>query len=295
MFAHAKPERKPGRRATIAAMEEYELGDVRLVRFVDGFITYETPAPTPAWCVPDYTPAAELVRLDFGAFALEVDGRRIVVDPWLVTDGARALPDAPEHAERLEAELRDAGFPPDSVDLVVFSHIEGVGWSVRPGDDGPVPMFPNARWVLGASGVAAWRDGTIEGAEDLQVLLDAGVVDQVATDARLSEHVTLRPTEGHTPGHAVVAVDTGDGPLALAGHLFLYPHQVADPSVSNDFDPARAETERRALLDELGASGGLLFGQLIGGRGGGRVVHDGDTYRLEPLPLEPIRLEPTGT
>ena len=51
------------------------------------------------------------------SFGLEVDGLRIVVDPWLVTDGARGLPDAAEHAERLATELGDAGFAPESVDL----------------------------------------------------------------------------------------------------------------------------------------------------------------------------------
>jgi glyoxylase-like metal-dependent hydrolase (beta-lactamase superfamily II) len=266
-------------------VEQHRLGDVRLVRIVDGSIDSPSEHPVPAWCVPDFAPSTSEVRLDFAAFAVEVGGRRLVVDPWLVTDGARDLPDAADHADRLAGALGAAGFAPETIDTVVLTHLDGIGWSIRPGPDGEgmVPMFPAARYLLARSGVAAWRDGSLAGAEGLSVLLDAGVVDEVDPDARLSDRVRLHPCEGHTVGHVAVRIDTGPGELVLAGHLFVLPGQVSDPSIPDDSDPVRAADERRALLRDLATDDGVLFAQLLGGRGGGTVVTAADGYALRPL------------
>jgi glyoxylase-like metal-dependent hydrolase (beta-lactamase superfamily II) len=269
-------------------VEELQFGDVRLVRIVDGIVDSPAQDPVPAWCVPDFAPSVDTVRLSFAAYAVEVDDRRLVVDPWLVADGARDLPDADVHAEQLADALRSTGFDPDTIDTVVLSHLDGIGWSIRPGDDGPVPMFPNARYLLGRSGVAAWSDGTLAGSEGFRFLLDAGVVDEVDLDAQLSDRIRLHPSEGHTIGHVAVRIDTRPGELVLAGHLFLFPSQVADPSIVQDVDPEQAADERRRLLAELAATDGVLFAQLLGGRGGGTVVASDDGSHalraLTPVP-----------
>jgi glyoxylase-like metal-dependent hydrolase (beta-lactamase superfamily II) len=271
-------------------VEEFAFGDVRLVRIVDGTIDSPAQEPVPTWCVPDFTPSTDTVRLSFAGYAVEVGDRKLVVDPWLVADGARELPDAADHADQLEAALAEAGFAPDSIDTVVLSHLDGIGWSIRPGPDGPIPTFPNARYLLGASGVAAWRDGTLGGSEGFRVLLDAGVVDEVDVDATLSDRIRLHPCEGHTDGHVAVRIDTRPGELALAGHLFLFPGQVADPDIVQDVDPAQAAAERRALLAELEDPGGVLFAQLLGGRGGGTVVPSADGgHELRALAPVPVR------
>jgi len=271
--------------AEVSPAVRYEWGRVRLTRFVDGWFTFEAPARQPDWSVPAYAPATDTARLDFAAYGLEVDGHRIIVDPWLVTDGARQAPGATAHGDRLQRELDDAGFAAASVDLVIFTHLDGIGWSVCPGADGPVPMFPHARHVLTRSGMDAWRSGVIDGVDELAVLVDAGLVDEVACDATVTPSVTLRPTEGHTAGHAVVQVRDPAGDLALAGHLVQLPSQVADPAEPTpglDAVPGQAAVERRVLLADLARTGGVLFGQILGGCGGGAVIADGAGYRLVP-------------
>jgi hypothetical protein len=62
------------------------------------------------------------------------------------------------------------------------------------------------------------------------------------------------------------------------------PLVVADPAPTPDLDadPVSAAAERRALLADLAARGGVLFGQILGGCGGGTVVADGPGFRLVP-------------
>jgi hypothetical protein len=65
---------------------------------------------------------------------------------------------------------------------------------------------------------------------------------------------------------------------------------VADARPTDDLDavPGAAAAERRALLDDLAGRGGILFGQILGGCGGGTVVPDGSGYRLVPLPAAAV-------
>jgi glyoxylase-like metal-dependent hydrolase (beta-lactamase superfamily II) len=138
---------------------------------------------------------------------------------------------------------------------------------------------------MSESTLDAWTRGDLEVPGDFAELIDTGLVDAVDPDAPLTDHTALESTEGHTPGHVVLRVDTGAAELVLAGHLFIFPNQVSDPTIANDSNPALAAAQRRDLLDDLGESGGILFAQLLGGCGGGTVVADDvDRHRLVPLP-----------
>ena len=79
------------------------------------------------------------------------------MDPWFLAN--RDQPDVADTSTQLLAQLAAAGFPPDRVDFVVNSHIDGVGWNTVPDGDGWELAFPNATYLYPAEDVDAVADG----------------------------------------------------------------------------------------------------------------------------------------
>jgi len=207
-----------------------------------------------------------------------------VVDPWLVFDDAdRTTPEATARIDRLLRGLGDAGFPSESVDFVVDTHIDGVGANTRPVEGGEVPAFPNARYVIAPEEIAALQAGRFPGADALDVLVADGLVDD--PDGRVAGDVAMERGPGHSRGHHVVRVGPEGDDAVIIGHLFLHPAQVfsPDPRAGLDEDIELAET-RRGLLARAAEKGTLVIGPLWATPGAGTVVPAGepDRWRLEP-------------
>src|SRR5664279_910551 len=101
-----------------------------------------------------------------------------------------------------------AGFPPDSIDTVLCTHlyVDHVGWNTKLAGGKWVPTFANARYVFGKTEFEHWRDHSDEPDkiavfdDSVKPIADAGKADLVASDARLCDEITLIPTPGHRPG-----------------------------------------------------------------------------------------------
>jgi glyoxylase-like metal-dependent hydrolase (beta-lactamase superfamily II) len=264
-------------------VHRWQVGDVDIVRLEDLDFAVPSEAPVPSWCVPQLAPSVDEVGIAFSALAIAADGLRIVVDPWLANDFPRVEPDAAEHAARLLGELGDAGFPADEVDVVVNTHLDGIGWNTRPAGASWQPSFPNARYLYPADEVAALDAGIpIHGGGDLAVLRTLVELELVAPPRPLTPTVTLVDAPGHNDGHLAVRIEDGGDLAVYAGHLFLSPFHVADPSTVGDDEPVPEVTiaTRRAILDELADRDGLLLTTLLGGPGGGRVAREGAGFLL---------------
>jgi hypothetical protein len=265
----------------------WQVGDVEVVRIADLDFAVPSPMPLPDWCVPAFGPSSREYFVAFTALAIRDGDTRIVVDPWLANDDPRDEAGAADHAAALLAQLADAGFAPPDVDLVVNTHLDGVGWNTRPdGDGGWVTSFPNARYSYPADEVAAIERGDdVYGHEAWFELAGFTEIDRIEGTRHLTEAVSVEPAPGHNAGHHAVRIEHG-GDLALyPGHLVLNPLMVADPGESPDEDPATtavAAESRRLLLSELADRGGLLLTTLLGGDGAGRVQRAGDGFALTP-------------
>ncbi len=258
-------------------MTSFVIGDTTVHRVVDLELTLPVEGDVPTWCVPTFAPPGGGVLLAFSAWALEVEGAKVVIDPWLANDDPRSRPDAAATADRLLGALADAGFAPDEVDLVVNTHLDGIGWNTRPdGRGGWEPSFPRARYLWSVTQLASNRDD-----ERLGPLRDAGMVDAVDPPVEPVPGLTLEDGPGHEPGHLVARLRRGGDEAVFAGHLFISPLQVADPSMALDEDPEQATATRTTLLAGLAERGGLLLADLLGGPGGGRVHRAGPgSWRL---------------
>ncbi len=261
-------------------MHRWQVGDVEVVRIEDDDFALPSDQPVPEWAVPHLAPDPSAFYLAFTAYGLAAGDRRIVVDPWLANDTVRGMPDAAERAGRLLGALADAGFPPDTVDTVVNTHFDGVGWNTRPAGDGWRPTFPNARYLVPRAELEAYaQHDPLFGDLDYSVLLDAGVVDPVDPPLTLTDDVTLVPAPGHNHGHVSVRIESGGDLALIPGHLFLTILEVANPAPRPN-DPPEVETSRLAVLAELADRRGLLLSPLFGGSGGGVVERGPDGYEV---------------
>jgi hypothetical protein len=124
-------------------MHRWKVGSAEIVRVEDSSFALATDAAVADWMVPHFAPSATEIGVAFSAFAVAVDGACVVVDPWLADDSPRERSDAKAHVDRLIGELAAAGFAAGDVDLVVNTHLDGIGWNTRP--DGRGGWCPTRR------------------------------------------------------------------------------------------------------------------------------------------------------
>jgi glyoxylase-like metal-dependent hydrolase (beta-lactamase superfamily II) len=296
------------------------LGDVEVTRAVE----LELPT-SPRWLLPE---AAEpFALLDAARPWLEpflnAEGRILqAIQAWVVRTPQHLLlidTGAGNHKDRAAGNipafhmldtpfldrLAEAGARPEDVDYVLMTHmhVDHVGWNTRLEGGAWVPTFPNARYLFvrpewehwsRAAGAAGEGDATRTLVEDsLRPVLDAGLADLVPADHRISPHVWLEPSHGHTPGHVCVRVSGGAGPEApqavFSGDLLHAPLQCAAPDErpALDRDAAAGRAARRAFLERYAGTRTLVLGAHFGGPGAGYVERDGATeparYRLDAL------------
>jgi hypothetical protein len=238
-----------------------------------------------SWLAPHFVTSAGELRIGTSALAIDTPGARVVVDPWLVFDDPdRTAPDARARIERLLGSLADAGFPPETVDVVVNTHIDGVGLNTRPAGGAEVPTFRNARYVIAPEEIDALRAGRFPGAEPLKVLAAEGLVDDPA--GRVGGDVYVEPGLGHSAGHHVVRVGADGGGAVIVGHLFLHPAQVfsPEPRAGLDENVSLAAQTRAELLERAAEAKTLVVRPLWASPGAGTIVRADEPgrWRLEP-------------
>jgi glyoxylase-like metal-dependent hydrolase (beta-lactamase superfamily II) len=233
------------------------------------------------WLTPSYLTDGGALRVGSSAIVVRTPSAVVLVDPWLTFDDPARL------APRLSA-LRGAGVDPGEVDLVINSHIDGVGANVQA--DGS-PAFPNARYLLPKAELDDLRAGVhpeqLGGAHPHgHPLLDldaAGRLDGMSGDEHLLPGLLIEDAPGHSRGHVVVWVTSGGQTAVITGHLFLHPAQIADPDAARgDLDPPLLAATRRDVLQRCVDDDALLLGPLFAAPGGGKVRPEGRSWRLEP-------------
>ncbi|HYD11030.1 MAG TPA: MBL fold metallo-hydrolase, partial [Acidimicrobiales bacterium] len=141
------------------------------------------------------------------------------------------------------------------VDLVVCTHLhlDHAGWLVQDG----VPFFPNATVRFGAGDWAHWVEHAKETdrVRQAMLLLDSlQRLDAIDGDAvSLAPGVTTRAAPGHTHGHQVIVVSSGEERALLLGDSITCPLQLQheDWGAVSDMDPALARRTRELLWTEL--------------------------------------------
>ena len=97
------------------------------------------------------------------------------------------------------------------------------------------------------------------------------------------DEISLVPTVGHTPGHVSVRISSQGEEALITGDFMHHPCQIARPEWSStaDSDPDAARHTRGAVLARLAGTQTLVIGTHFAGATAGRIVRDGDAYRLD--------------
>lgn len=193
------------------------------------------------------------------AFALRSPSGVVMVDT-----GVGEFPPFRPWVERSDpdAALAELGIDPGDVRAVVHTHLHAdhAGGAVRAGG----PRFPNAvhhvhpaDWAF-FEGANDPEDYTARGA--MGVLEERVMLDLSEEDREVASGIRVVHAPGHTPGHRVVILRSGEETLLLTGDLLHLPAQVARPEVrsSHDEDAETGCRSRIGVLDGARSGGWLV-------------------------------------
>jgi glyoxylase-like metal-dependent hydrolase (beta-lactamase superfamily II) len=259
-------------------------------RFILPQATYEEILPI-AWLRPHFADERGRLKMSVHALVLETPDRCIVVDTCLGNDKqGRRIPTWNNLQGPFLADLATAGFPRESIDTVLCTHlhVDHVGWNTMLAGGKWVPTFPNARYLMGRVEFQHRRaqherdDMAAVFADSVAPIHAAGLADLVETDHRVCDEISFVPTVGHTPGHVSVRISSEGEEALITGDLMHHPCQIAHPEWSSlaDSDPEMARQTRERMLQELSARPVLVIGTHFAGATAGHIVRDGDAYRL---------------
>jgi len=278
-----------GKVEIVRIVEIHALKDINAILFED--CSHERVRRHP-WLAPRYATAAGELLMNFQAFALRSGDRRIMVDTCIGNDKHRQAPIFHELQTSFLEDLALAGFPPESIDTVLCTHLhlDHVGWNTRKVEGRWVPTFPNARYLFSRSdwdflhGLVGVPGAELDHLPDsLQPVYAAGLVDFVQPDHVVTDEVSLEPTPGHTPGHVSVRVRSADRCAVITGDLMHHPIQCAEPDMKTNFcaDHEQARRTRRAFLERYADRQAYVIGSHFCDPTGGWVLRDGDAWRFE--------------
>lgn len=276
------------------AVKSWQVGDVTVTRIIElesartpefGYRNLSTEEILEqAWMRPHFATEDGLLKSAIQAFVLESQGKRIIVDTCVGNDKQRGNPAWHQMQGPFLRDLSDAGFPPQSIDMVLCTHlhVDHVGWNTIWEDGAWKPTFVNAKYLFGRVEWEHWSqeagadtagdippaiaESLIETAavnsDSILPVIEAGLHELVGSDERLTDEVYLEPTPGHTPGHVSVVIESAGEQAVITGDLMHHPIQCALPHVSSNFDhdATRAIETRRAFLRRYANRPVLVFG-----------------------------------
>jgi len=264
-----------------------ELETIGSTRFILPLASKEEIRKLP-WLIPHFASEEGRLKMSIHALVVETPLRRIVVDTGLGNDKEGRDVPAWNHRKTPFLEIMTAaGFPPDSIDTVLCTHlhVDHVGWNTRLEGNQWVPTFAKARYLFGKTEYEYWRDHSGEPdkaavfRDSVKPIMDAGKADLVASDARLCDEIALIPTPGHSPGHVSVHITSAGEQGLLSGDVAHHPCQMAhlDWSSTADSDPVQSMVTRRDLFARFADKPVLVIG---GHFNAGHIRRDGDAFKF---------------
>jgi len=276
------------------------VGEIDVLVISDGVLPLPTamlghnaePAARAAWLDDMFLPP-HAFDWALNVVVVRSGGQTILIDAGLGLDPDLHLPRAGQLIMRLEA----AGIDLASVTDVVLTHMhmDHVGGLLV--DGVKERLRPDLRIHVAAAEVKFW-----EAPDFSHVSMPPGFPDALRSAAKrfvkqYSSHlrtfeeeyevapgVVLHRTGGHTPGHSVVRLASGDDRLTFAGDA-VFAVGFEHPEWYNGFehDPEEAARVRIRLLREVAATGALLVATHLPFPSVGHVAVDGEAFRWVPV------------
>src|SRR5690606_6664405 len=285
----------------IGNIRHWQIGDVQVTRIVevdahhDPFtMLSERCAPDIGreypWLIPHFATPEGIMKISFQAFALKTPERTIIVDTCIGKDRECQFPIFSHLQSDYLEDLAAAGHDPEQVDTVLCTHLhfDHVGWNTRLVNGRFVPTFPNARYLFSRREYQFWQarrptdHHVAHFAEAIDPVFEAGLVDLIDEQHQVCAEVSLFPTPGHTPHHVSVQIRSRGQEAVITGDLMHHPIQFARPDlpVNADWDKPQGVQTRTAFFERIANRDVTVIGSHFCDPTAGRVVSDGETWRL---------------
>jgi len=281
----------------------WKIGDVTITRILELVLSVEYYEKYPfmrearpaalreiPWLYPHFVSAEGELLISIHALLVQTPDFNLLVDTCVGNDKPRKITSNQAlHTEFLH-DLAATGCDRETIDYVVCTHlhVDHVGWNTMKVADSWQPTFPNSRYLLGRIEYEYWSKSKAEDQvpvmeDSVTPIFEAGLVDLVETDHKISDEVRLLPTTGHTPGHVSVLIESGHQKAMITGDMMHHPCQIARPdwTVGFDEDQQAAALCRHRVLKELADSTTLVIGTHFAAPTAGKIVSDADSYRFE--------------
>jgi glyoxylase-like metal-dependent hydrolase (beta-lactamase superfamily II) len=233
------------------------VGNVEITSLLDTPMNFPWAAFFPAIDQSEFEPYRDLYPDSFHpggnfqtfaqCFALRSGGKVVLVDTGV----------GPAMNGKLLEDMNNKGFPPETVDVVVFTHLHAdhVGWNLTPDK---VPAFPKARYLVpqGDWDVFTRPEAAAQNPHIAQLVIPLeglSIMDLFSGEHPVTDEVTTLPTPGHTPGHASLVVASAGEKAIITGDLAHHPAQVDRTDWCSGFDGDRdgAVASRTRVFDQI--------------------------------------------
>ena len=295
-------------------MQTFTLGDVEISRVVEwhgdfapvGVLFPSMPDDVwqrnRSWLAPDFwDPTTGNYYAYMQTWVLRSAGRTVLVDTGIGNDKPREHELLDRRDGDFLARLAAVGVLPEDVDLVVNTHLhtDHVGWNTRLVDGEWVPTFPNAQYLMSKTDYDYWNPAgghvvksTFASVADSH----GGFTDSVlpihqagkavlweGDSHRIDANLSLELAPGHTPGSAVLRLESGKDRALFVGDVVHTPLQMIDPDHDTCLseDQAEAARSRTRVLEQAATTNSLVIPAHLGGAGAAEVVRENGKYTIK--------------
>ncbi|MBD0272175.1 MAG: MBL fold metallo-hydrolase [Acetobacteraceae bacterium] len=297
--------RAPFRNTTPPAWYRFKIGDFEATVVSDGRLPLGAippafPASPPeevSALMRDHFLPPDTATLEQNALVVNTGRHLILFDTGMGDSmGEQSKMFGPTTGKLLQ-NLRAAGIEPGQIDVVcaTHAHCDHV-WALvnRRGQR----VFPNARVAISEADLRFWTDDNNKrGPDFMKVFIDGAKKNLSAYRDRMImvrdgqevvPGVTAFSAPGHTIGHHVYAIRSGNETLVNTGDLAH--HQVLllrKPAweFSFDTDPKQSAQTRTRMLDRFATDREQILSYHFPWPGIGHVAREGDGYEWMPAPM----------
>ncbi|WP_437616006.1 MBL fold metallo-hydrolase [Erwinia sp. V71] len=271
-------------RMTLGKLRITAVSDGTVTVPLDKLLTHISPQQLKERMASDaMTPQAET---SINAFVIDNGQQQVLVDA-----GAGDL--FGHNGGHLLENLAAAGYPADSIDAVLLTHVHAdhSGGVSRNGK----PAFPHARVYVAQQDIDFWltpansskveasqRHTFAESEQTLRPVIAAGQLVTFTPPATVFAGIKAVPAAGHTPGSVLYEIESDGQKLVLWGDIIhAKAVQMPDPHVAIHFDvnQAQAVQTREKVLAQAAQQGYWVAAAHIAFPGLGHVQKEGSGYR----------------
>ena len=288
----------------------YKLGELEIHRAIESEVpifdtftffpdaTREVVEANKDWLMPRYIdPKTIEVILCIQSYVIRTSHHTILVDTCVGNHKSRpARPSWHMQNSPFIEELGSVGVHPEEVDFVLCTHlhVDHVGWNTKLLDGRWVPTFPNAKYIFSRNEFELWA-ARYEKGETVPVplvyedsvlpIVEAGQAIIVEDTHQIDDGMWLEPAPGHTPGHVMLNLKSGEETALMSGDVIHHPLQLIRPEWSSRAceDPHLSAVSRTKMLERVADTNTMLCPAHFGSPTMGHVIShatDGFRYRL---------------